>query len=513
MIRNLLKPLRYLFGQHAVRANRGSNFQWRGAAFRANSTASGAGEAACDVLATRAVRVWSRRRRLIKHKVDRYFEKGLAVLIVIAGVILSGCTVVPRGENRLRRAAAIAGKPFEKPYAQRHLPPLPLNATGNQLVQYAVLNSPYVEKAYWQWRTAIEQIPQAGTQLTTLMFNAGTTLQNGQASLANTILGAGNMTGSDIRWPSKLSANAKADLQTARAAGWQYRQAVFIVRRNVLSAWYRYAQTSVLLRIANAQQSLLHSMALLNKAGISTGGRQPGQWLVAQNATDQLRTQLIALRNAEPRALAQLNAALGRTAAAALNPPRHIPAVAPIAMSNRALLMLALRRNPEIRGLRRFVAADRISIRRAEMQYIPNFDLGISSSLDGTAQSFSSALVVPLFRYKAINASIAQARDRMRGEQAALRDSRINLAERLLIDLLALRNDRQQLALLAGRIMPRVKMLDVLARANYQQGAGTVQEQLKAQQELLSLEQTIAELQTDLDVRIADIDAIIAAPL
>lgn len=159
MIIKLFKPLRYLFGQHAIWANRGCNLRLRGGALSTNST-----DYMCGVFATRGVRVWPRRRMLIKHKVDRYIEKGLAVLIVIAGVILSGCTVVPRGENRLRRAAAIAGKPFEKPYAQRHLPPLPLNATGNQLVQYAVLNSPYVEKAYWQWRTAIEQIPQAGTQ-------------------------------------------------------------------------------------------------------------------------------------------------------------------------------------------------------------------------------------------------------------------------------------------------------------------------------------------------------------
>ena len=513
MTRNLLEPLRYLFGQHAIRANCGCNLQRRGAEFRANCTAGGPDEAVCDVLATRDVRVWSRRRRLIKHKAERSIERTFAVLIVSAGVIPSGCTVVPRGENHLRRAAAIAGKPFEKRYAQRHLPPLPLNATGNQLVQYAVLNSPYVEKAYWQWRAAIEQIPQAGTQLTTLMLNAGTTLQNGQASLANTILGAGNMTSADIRWPSKLSADAKAALQAARAAGWQYRQAIFTVRRNVLSAWYRYAQTSVLLRIADAQLSLLHSMALLNKAGITTGGRQPGQWLAAQNATDQLRTQLIALRNAELRALTQLNAALARTANAPLNPPRHIPAVAPIAMSNQALLLLALRRNPEIRGLRRFVAADRISIRRAEMQYIPNFDLGISSSLDGTAQSFSSALVVPLFRYKAIDASIAQARDRWRRQRATLRGKQVTVASRLLIDLLALRNDEQQLALFKKSILPRVRLMALLAQGDYQQGVVGVNPQVNAQLKILEIRRTIADLQTDQDLRVADIDAIIAAPM
>ncbi|MGC9259103.1 MAG: TolC family protein [Phycisphaerae bacterium] len=435
------------------------------------------------------------------------------VMLFSAMILLAGCTVVPKGENRLRHAAAIAGKPFEKPYAQRHLPPLPVNATPAEMVRYAVLNSPAVEKAYWKWRASIEQIPQAGTQLTTLMLNAGTTLQNGQASLANTILGAGNMTSADIRWPSKLSADAKAALQAARAAGWQYRSEIFAVRRNVLAAWYRYAQTSVVLRLAMSQQALLNSLAALSKAGISTGGRNLGQWLAARNSINQLQTEIIDLRNGLPRDLATLNALLGRAAAASLSPPDNIPHIAPPAIGNHALLMLALRRNPDIRGLRRFISADRISIRRAKLQYIPNFGLGVSSSLDGTAQSISSALVVPVFRYKAINASIAQARDRLRGEQAALRDRQVTIAARLLIDLLALRNDRQQLALFAGRIVPRVKMITVLTRTNYQQGLGTVREQLKAQQELLALAQTIAELQTDQDIRIADIDAIIAAPM
>ena len=281
----------------------------------------------------------------------------------------------------------------------------------------------------------------------------------------------------------------------------------------MLAAWYRYAQASVVLRLTESQQALLKSISALDKAGISTGGRQSGQWLAARNAIDQMQAEIIALRNRLPRDLAALNAVLGRAADSPLAPPQAIATVVPPALSNHALLMLALRRNPDIRGLDRFVSADRISIQRAKMQYIPNFDLGVSSSLDGTAQSFTSALVVPVFRYQAINASIAQARDRLRGQQAALRGADINLTARLLIDLLALRNDRRQLALFSGRILPRLKLINALARRDYQQGAATVQDQLKSLQELLIIEQTIAQLQTDQNIRIADIDAIIAAPM
>ena len=436
-----------------------------------------------------------------------------AVLLLGSAVFFTGCTVTPKGENALRRAAVMAGKPFEKPYAQRHLPPLPLNARSRQLVRYALLNSPEVEKAYWQWRAAIEQIPQAGTQATTLMLNAGTTLQNGQASLANTILGAGNMTSSDIRWPSKLTTQARAALESARAAGWRYRAAIFAIRRAVLAAWYRYARTAALLRLNERRRQLLTTIAALSRAGISTGGRPARQWLVGRNAVDELDAQIIALQHQLPRDLAEVNAVLGRPAAAPMNPPPAVPALPLSRFGPKQLWLLAAHRNPQLRGLARDVSANRFDIRRAQQQYIPNFDLGLTSSLDGTAQSFSGALVIPVLRYKAINAAIAQARDQLRATQAAWRGTHVSLAAQLLVDIIAIHNDRRQIEIFHNAILPRLKIIAALARADFQQGNGGIDRQIQAQVEISAIRQTIVDLQADLDTRIADMDAIIAAPV
>ena len=435
------------------------------------------------------------------------------VLMLGAAVFLSGCTVTPKGENALRRAAVKAGIPYVKPYAQRHIPPLPLNAKSPQLVRYAILNNPDVEKAYWNWRAAIEQIPQAGTQATTLMLNAGTSLQNGQASLANTILGAGNMTGSDIRWPSKLTTQARAALDAARAAGWQYRAAIFAVRRAVLAAWYRYGRTAVLLRLNRRQRQLLATSAALSRSGISPGGKRAGQWLADQNAVDEMDAKIINLQHQLPRDLAKLNAVLGRPAAQPLSPPSAIAVLSAPHLNAQQLWLLAAQRNPQLRGLARDVSANRFDIRRAKQQYIPNFDIGLSSSLDGTAQSFSGALVVPVLRYKAINAAIAQAGDQLRATQAAWRSTHVSLATQLLVDIIAMHNDDRQISIFQNTILPRLKILVSLARADYQQGNGGIDRQIKAQDELLAIQQTIVNLRADLDTRIADLDAIIAAPL
>ena len=436
-----------------------------------------------------------------------------AALLLGAAGLLAGCTVTPQGENSLRRAAALAGKPYERPYAQRHIPPLPLKATSSQLVRFALLNSPEVEQAYWQWRAAIEQIPQAGTQATTLMLNAGTTLQNGQASLANTILGAGNMTGSDIRWPSKLTTQARAALESARAAGWRYRAAIFAVRRAVLVAWYRYARTAAVLQLNQRRRQFLTTIAALSRAGISTGGRPAAGWLVSQNAVDEIDVQIIALQHQLPRDLAALNGVLGRPPAAPMNPPRAVPALSLSRFGPKQLWLLAAHRNPQLRGLARDISANRFDIRRAQQQYIPNFDIGLTSSLDGTAQSFSGALVVPVLRYKAINAAIAQARDQLRAAQSARRSVHVTLAAQLLGDVIATHNDYRQIELFQNSILPRLKIIVFLARADYQQGNGGIDREIKSQNELLAIRQTLVDLQADLDIRIADMDAIIAAPL
>ncbi len=483
---------------------------------RLNSSASARTGAECSTASGAPThKIWpypftSSRLRVLSAAAEApYTLLGLLGLLL---VLLPACTIHPTGEQALRRQAAAAGKPFQKPYAQRHLPPLPLDATAPQLIEYAVLNNPGVEEAYWKWRAAIEEIPQAGTQAATLMLTAGTTLQNGQAALANTILGAGD-TIYNIRWPSKLSVQARAALQAARAAGWRYRAKIFAVRRAVLFAWYDYANTAVQLRLTRAMKRLLEMEAALLRAGVGAGGQPPRQLLALQNRIDNHRVEIVQFVHQLKFELAGLNALLGRPAAAPLTPPSTIPVTRSPALSERGFLILAMQRNPALRGLRRLVSAGRLDIHRAQMQYLPNFDLGFSTSLDGAVQNFTGDLVAPWLRYQAINASIAQTQNQLRSIQAALRREKVNLAARLLIDLIALRNDHRQIILFAQHIQPRLKEIAALDRADYQQGRGGVESQLETEHMLLDTRQTIADLRTDQGQRIADLDAIIAAPL
>src|SRR5690349_18514174 len=91
----------------------------------------------------------------------RFMRRSILVgmVCVAAGVATSGCTVHPAGEAVERQAAMQAGRAYER-RAGEELAPLNERATVRELVRYALATSATVEQRYWEWRAAIEQIPQ-----------------------------------------------------------------------------------------------------------------------------------------------------------------------------------------------------------------------------------------------------------------------------------------------------------------------------------------------------------------
>ncbi len=427
-------------------------------------------------------------------------------------LLVAGCTMTPAGENSLRRQAITTGKPFEKPYVKRHIPPLAPNVTPSQMVRYALLNNPDVEAAYWKFRAAIENIPQAGTESTTPMLSGVGGIQNGSFSAANSSLGIANMGSAPIQWPSKPLASAKIALQKARAAEWTFRRSQFSLRRSVLDAWYSYARTAVLLNLAKRDLKLSVELQMIASANVQIG-KDPAELLAAQNRITVLRTRIIALQQELPQKLAMINRWLGRKPDAPLDIPAHLPKVQELRISDSRILAIAARRNPALAELRRLSAGEKISIYRAKLQYVPNFNLGASFSLDGIMQNLSGAIMFPIVRYQAINASIRQARYRLRDVYSRERATYDLISQRLIVDLLALKSDREQLHLLNYSLLPRIREIAAFSAANFEQGGASISGQVQARRLDLNVQRMVADLQTDALDRIADIDAIIAVPL
>ena len=193
-----------------------------------------------------------------------------AFLMVFPLMAFNGCTVHPAGEAEERHAALKAGEAFEKG-ASTSDPAVAGSSYRRDLVKYALLANAELEQKYWEWRSAIEQIPQDGTQPTHLALSASLNVMRGSTGLPQAIVGAGNDPMADMVLPPKLSTAAQRAMENARAAGLRFRKAQFDVRGKVLDAWFDYALTAELTRLQQSNAELLKTTARVTESRNSAG--------------------------------------------------------------------------------------------------------------------------------------------------------------------------------------------------------------------------------------------------
>jgi outer membrane protein, heavy metal efflux system len=439
----------------------------------------------------------------------------LACLTLAAAttLFLSGCTAHPPGENEERQAALAAGKPYEKSAQNRIIPPLPQHPTPDDLVRYALLSNADLEQQYWQWRAAIEQIPIDGTQPTTLAISLATTSNNGTFAWDRTVATAGNDPMTDIAFPGKLSAAAQRSLENARAAGMQFRKAQFELRRKVLDAYDDYALNAELIRLEEENLQLLQTTVIITQARNQAAMGGQAQVLKARNEVDLAKNDVAAMRSQLPIEQAALNALLNRPPMAQIPAPDSLPPARPIDESDQQLLDQAAKINPELLALADEIRAKHEDIHLAKLQYYPDFDVAASTDLKGITQTLLGEFTVPLLRYEALNAAIAQAEANLNAADATQRQSARDLSAQIIDDIDTLRDADRQIDLLSHTILPRAQQAVTLARTAYQTGNASLLDLLDTQRSLIEIKRLTANLQASRAKRLADIESIEAVRL
>jgi len=375
------------------------------------------------------------------------------------------------------------------------------------------LTSAELEQRYWEWRSAIEQIPQDGTQPTTLNLAAGTAITNGKTSWGSSTLALSNDPMNNIKWPGKMDAAARQALENARAAGRRFFKAKYDLRGKVLGAYYDYALNAQLIRLEQRNLRLLQTTATDTKARNRAGSAGQQDVLKAQNEAEMSGNEIAAMESLLPAQLAAINALLSRPADAPLSVPAELPPARAIAYSDGELVELAAKQNPELIALADEIHARADAIRLAKLQYVPDFNLSAGTDLAGVTQSLLGQATIPVFRYEALNAAIAQARANLRASEAMRRQAGNDLAAQVVADITTIRDADRQLDLLKDAILPRANSIVSLARASYQTGSASLLDLLEDQRSLIDIERLWANLQITRAKRLAEIESIDAMDL
>jgi cobalt-zinc-cadmium efflux system outer membrane protein len=430
----------------------------------------------------------------------------LATIALLAG--LTGCTVHPPGEREERAAALQSGKSFEKRAEDRDIAPLPENPTPEQLVQFALLNNADLEQRYWTWRAAIEQIPQDGTQTTSLNIAAGTTITNGRAGWNSSTVALGNDPMTDIKWPGKLDAAARQTLENARAAGERFIKAKYELRGKVLSAYDDYALTAELIRLEQANEQLLDLTATTTASRNRAGSAGQQDVLKASNEVDLSRNDIANMQSQLASQRAAVNALLNRAADAALPVPGEQRVEKPIAYQDGELIDLAAKNNPELVALADEIRGRQDGVRLAKLQYVPDFNLSAGTDLVGVTQSVLGQATIPFFRYEALNAAISQADANLRASEAMRRQTGSDLAAQVVGDISAIRDADRQIELFGQTILPRGRQIVDIGRSVYETGHESLLDLLDGQRSLIAIERLVANLKAVREKHVADLEAI-----
>lgn len=429
----------------------------------------------------------------------------------LVALLAAGCTIHPPGEWQERQAALSASRPFQKRIEDRVVAPLPENPTPDDLVHYALLTNPDLEQRYWEWRSAIEQIPQDGTQATNLALFGNVGIMNGRTSSDRTTLSVGSDPMANIVLPSKLETAARRALENARAAGWRFRKAQYDLRNQVLTAYYDYALNVELIRLEQSNAELLRTTVMVVEARNRAGAASQQDLLKAHNELDLSRNEIANMQAQLPFERAALNALLSRPPEAALPIPAAIPASPPLAGTDRDILALAARRNPELTALADEINGRKTGVRLAKLQYLPDFSVTLGSDLAGVGQSLAGMVVIPVLRYEAIRAAVEQAEANLRASEAMRRQAANDLGARVVMDLATVRDADRQLDLFDHTVLPRARQVVTVARSAYEAARASLLDLLDAQRSLIAIERLVANLHATREKRLADLEAIATA--
>jgi outer membrane protein TolC len=422
-------------------------------------------------------------------------------LLVLAMGLAGGCALRPSGESDERERARQAGTAYEE---KSEPPALPEKPSAEDYLAAAFLSNAALEARYWEWRAALERIPQDSSFPNAAVSFGYMFSRDMMKSWDRTTLGVSNDPMTNIPFPTKLATAGRAALENARVAGERFREAKFLLQKDVLWAYYNLALLAESIRIQTETVSLLRQVVSQAEVRVRTGTATQQDLLKAQTEVDLAENDL---RSQESRAkgqVAKMNAFLGRPAEAPVPLPEMLPSPRPVPVADVELLRVGAERSPELAALSRELEGRHEALSLARQAYIPDF--GLSASMTGNISKMLGAMATLPLRLEAIRGGIEEARANMRATEASRVQYSRDLAASFVLNLAALRNDERQIDLLEKIVLPRARQTVELSHTSYAAGKIGFLELLDAQRTLLDVRLTLAELRTEREKAVAAIE-------
>lgn len=422
-------------------------------------------------------------------------------------IALASCSLVPAGTGEEQSSLERAGGSFEVLSEDRVLPELPANPTWHDILQRAFLANGDLEKAYFEWKAALERIEIAsGYPNTNLSLGYTYTCSSDHMKTFDRMMfTSGFDTMENLSYPGKVMRAGKLALDETRSAGERFRAAKFDLQRRVLLAWADYALTAEKVRIAREQLWLSTLIFETATGRVRAGG--PQQDLLKAEVAERMAENTLKGAEAELVAMrATLNALLARKPDAALEPPHSLPEPRPVPCDDASLIAIGVEENPELASLAWQVRGRTDALELARLQWIPDVN-PLLVFTGGIAQAVGAAIVLPT-TVAEIRGKIREARADLRSSEAALQQAGRERAASFVATLVSLRNAEREALLVEGSVLPASQKVLSTVEEAYISGRASYLDLIDSQRTLLEVRLAIAEARTQREKRLAELEAL-----
>jgi outer membrane protein, heavy metal efflux system len=428
----------------------------------------------------------------------------LAVLASAAVLSLAGCRGVPApGEKEARHdLGAVTGqyRPGNRPPV---LPDLTEDSSLSNYLAFAVLNSPKVEAAFYDWSASVENIT-----VTRSLPDPQLTFQAYIQDIITSLMPgfAWNIPG-----PGKLKAKGREAAAGSEGKYFAFESTVLQAALNLKSAYYQLGLLNEQLRLKHESLALLDRQESAVRAKITTGGATLPDVLRVQSEYDRAQTQLASLEDSRNSRLADFKAALGLSPGQPAPPaPAHFETGGEKIDADE-LLRAAFERNPELKAMEADVRAAEAGMAAAYKERVPDFNLALSADVKASPWLYwpQAGMTLPVWRDK-LAAEVAQAKANELAARSRLKAGQIDLAVNFAEKAFAYRETSRNLALIEDKLVPTANQSLEIVRAGYRAGTMDFSTMTDAERAILDLKLEAAQARTDREIALAELSIMVA---
>jgi outer membrane protein, heavy metal efflux system len=422
---------------------------------------------------------------------------------VAAALILSGCRgIAVNGEKESRQHVETETRTYRPNGEKPVLPTLTTNSSLADFLNYALLNQPRVEAAYFGWLASVERItverslpdPQLTFQMD--IQDVVTSLMPG---LMMTFPGAG-----------KLRAAGTLAAAESQAKYFAFQSAALQSASDVKRAYYQLHFLERKLEVTRESLRLLNELEKLARAQTEVGKVTLQDVLRAQIEQDRLKTTVANLEDSRSALLAEFKAALGLGAD---QPAPPIPTRfewTPLNLGTEEVFQTALSHNTRLKGMEAELRAADAAIVQAYKARMPDVTAGFMADVKMSPILYRpwATVSVPLWRDK-LAAQVAQAEAGKRAAQARLSEEQLALAAAFAEKSFLYREASRNLELLQNQLLPKQRQSLEVARSGYLAGQIDFFNLTDAEQSLLRFGLDEVEAQTQRELALTDLSLMI----